>query len=71
MMLETKDGGQVEVDVELVGHDGNAFSIMGRVTSAMRRANVKREVIDKYRQEAMSGDYNHLLAVTTNYVNVS
>ena len=56
--------------VELVGQDGNAFAIMGRVTNAMRRAGVDREIIKQYQQEAMSGDYDHLLQVTMEYVEV-
>ena len=61
---------KTNVTVELVGQDGNAFSIMGRVTSAMKRAGVDREIINEYQREAMSGDYNHLLQVTMEYVEV-
>ena len=53
-----------EVSVKLVGEDGNAFSILGRVKKAMRRANVEPDQIDAYLNDAMSGDYNHLLHVT-------
>jgi hypothetical protein len=52
------------VKVRLVGEDGNAFAIMGRVVRAMRRAKLPPEAIDEYRRDATSGDYNHLLAVT-------
>ena len=60
-----------QVDVELVGHNGNAFSIMGRVTLAMRRAGLSKEQIDEYRKEATAGDYDHLLQTTMRYVEVS
>jgi len=53
-----------EVEVDLVGEDGNAFSILGRVVQAMRRAGVSKEDIDTYQTEAKSGDYNNLLSVT-------
>lgn len=56
-----------KVKVRLVGEDGNAWAIMGRVGEAMRRAGHDREYIDKFVEEAMSGDYDHLLRVTLKY----
>jgi hypothetical protein len=56
--------------VKLIGQDGNAFAIMGRVKQALRRAGADKEYIDKYLSEATSGDYNHLLAVSMEYVDV-
>ena len=53
-----------KVLVKLVGEDGNAFAILGRVQKAMRRAGVAKSDIDAYVKEATSGDYNHLLFVT-------
>ena len=53
-----------KVRVKLVGEDGNAFAILGRVQKAMRRAGVDKVAIAAYMNEAMSGDYNHLLATT-------
>ena len=61
---------KTDVTVKLVGNDGNAFSVLGSVRKAMRKGGVSQEVIDDYLSEAMSGDYNHLLRVTMNYVNV-
>jgi hypothetical protein len=58
------------INVSLIGHDGNAFSIMGAVTKAMRRAGVSREEQNQYFEEATSGDYNHLLAVTSKWVEI-
>ena len=49
------------VEVELVGHDGNAFAILDTAKKAMRRADVDRADIDTMMTEAMSGDYDHLL----------
>lgn len=60
-----------KVKVKLVGEDGNAFSIIGRVRSAMRRAQVDPDIIRTYTNEATSGDYNHLLQVTMRYVHVN
>ena len=56
-----------KVNVRLVGEDGNAFAIMGRVSGALRRAGHSREVISKYQEEATSGDYDKLLRVTLKY----
>lgn len=59
-----------EVTVQLTGQDGNAFMIMGLVTKAMRRAGVSKADIDSYLAEAQSGDYDNLLAVTMQTVDV-
>lgn len=58
------------VTVRLIGEDGNAFAILGAVKRQMRRAKISQEEIDAYVAEATSGDYNHLLRVTMNTVNV-
>lgn len=57
-----------KVQVKLVGQDGNAFAIMGRVTQAMRRAGMCSETIKEYESRATSGDYDNLLRVTLEYV---
>jgi len=59
---------EIKPEVQLVGEDGNAFSIMARVGMALRKAGADKEYIDQYQQEAMSGDYDNLLAVTMQYV---
>lgn len=48
----------------LVGVDGNAFSIMGYVRSAMKRAKMTSQDIDAYTKDATSSDYDHLLVVS-------
>ena len=57
-------------EVVLVGEDGNAFSILGRVSKALYNAGADEEYIDQYRTEATSGDYDNLLVVTMKYVDV-
>ena len=59
-----------KVRVKLLGEDGNAFAIMGRVTRAMRRAGVPQADIDEYVRSATSGDYTKLLRVTMATVQV-
>ena len=56
--------------VKLIGEDGNAFSIMGHVKQALRRAGADKEYIDAYLNKATAGDYNHVLGVTMEYVDV-
>ncbi len=57
-------------EVKLVGEDGNAFSILGTVSEALKKAGADKEYIDQYLNKAMDGDYNHLLGVTMEYVDV-
>ena len=63
-------GSKTGVPVRLDGEDGNAFAILGKVRRAMREAGVDRGVIADYAKEAMAGDYDDLLQVTMEYVEV-
>ena len=56
--------------VKLVGTDGNAFAVLGKVKAALVKAGMKEEA-EAFMKEAMSGDYNHLLATAMEYVDVS
>lgn len=60
-----------EIKVQLVGLDGNAYSIMGRVSAALKEAGISKEEIDEYYAESTSGDYDHLLRTATEWVSVS
>lgn len=60
-----------DIEVELVGQDGNAFLILGKVQKALRRAGVSEEEVKQYYNEATAGDYNHLLRTTMEWVEVS
>lgn len=59
-----------EVYVQLSGNDGNAYVIMGAVSTALKRAGVSKEEIAKYHEESMSGDYDNLLVTAMRWVNV-
>lgn len=48
--------------------DGNAFSILGRVSKAMRQAGWSREEITEFHKEATVGNYDNLLRVCMEYV---
>ena len=52
----------------LVGIDGNAYSVMGYVIKAMKRERFSKSEIDDYRADAMSDDYNHLLSVSAEMI---
>jgi hypothetical protein len=60
-----------EVEVKLVGEDGNAFAIMGRVMAALKSAGVPKEEIDEYYKQSTSGDYDNLLRTATEWVSVA
>jgi hypothetical protein len=63
--------GLIRPEVQLVGEDGNAFMIIGRVTKALRKAGNPKEVIDSFTSQATAGDYTHLLAVAMEFADVS
>jgi hypothetical protein len=60
-----------EIEVQLVGEDGNAFAIMGRVANALKRAGVSQAEIDEYYAESTSGDYDNLLRTAVKWVAVA
>lgn len=60
-----------EIKVQLVGLDGNAWSIMARVASALKDNGVSETEIEQYLTESKSGDYDHLLRTAVEWVNVS
>jgi len=50
------------VQMDLVGLDGNAFSLMGAFSKNARKQGWTKDEIDKVMTECMAGDYNHLLS---------
>jgi hypothetical protein len=56
--------------VKLVGEDGNAWNLLGRVSRAMKAAGIPKETIDAFFAEATDGDYQNLLRVVMTYVEV-
>lgn len=59
-----------DIEVTLVGEDGNAFAIIGKVSKALKRQGVPAEEVEAFQKDAMSGDYDHLLATCMRTVNV-
>jgi len=57
-------------EVVLVGTDGNSFALMGKVSQALKRAGASQGHVDAFLEEAMSGDYDHLLATCCKFAEV-
>ena len=58
------------ITVELIGADGNAFAILGKVQRELKRAGVSSEEVKAFFTEATSGDYDHLLGTAMKWVDV-
>lgn len=54
----------------LVGVNGNAFSIMGYVRNALKKEGLK-DKIKEYTQKATAKDYNHLIVVSLEYIELA
>jgi len=59
-----------EIDVQIIGQDGNAFHVLGKVNRALKRAGLSDEERAEFMAEATSGDYDHLLATVMAWVEV-
>jgi hypothetical protein len=53
---------------DLIGVDGNAFAIMGTTSRLLKRAGASQSFTIAYMNEAMSGDYDHLIATSVAYL---
>jgi hypothetical protein len=58
------------VTVELTGTDGNAFAVMSKVSTALRKGGASESDVEDYLAESMSGDYHQLLRTAMRWVNV-
>lgn len=58
------------VTVRLIGQDGNAFAVLGRVKRALQRAGVSAEERELFMKQATAGDYNHLLVTCMAWVEI-
>ena len=59
-----------DVHVKLTGTDGNAFAIIGAVTTALRKAG-HGDQTSAFTAEATSGDYDNVLVTCMKWVDVS
>lgn len=58
-----------DITVDWSRQDGNAFAVMGSVTQALKRGG-RADLIEPFRKEAMSGDYDNLLRTCGKYVEI-
>ena len=56
--------GEFAMKYNLVGVNGNAFSIMAYVRKAMKDEKFTKDEIEEYVNKATSGDYSNLLATS-------
>ena len=61
---------EVHVDVEKSGPSGNAFAVLGNVRKGLRKAGVPQAEIDTFMAEATAGNYEALLAVCEEWVDM-
>ena len=59
-----------EITVELIGHDGNAFTVLGRCRKTAQEAGLSEDEIATFLTEAMAGDYDHLLQTTMRWFDI-
>ena len=57
------------ITVQLSDQDGNAFFILGRCSTAMRRVGCSKEEINQFTKEATQGSYENLLKTCHKYFN--
>ena len=60
-----------EIEVELTGHNGNAFAVIGRVARALRQGGCPKDEVQEFFREATAADYDNLLATCMRWVDVS
>ena len=61
-----------DVHVQLSGEDGNVFSIIGRVSQALRRAGCAPSEINAFQTQVQSSQsYDEALSVVMQWVSVS
>lgn len=65
--METK---YPKINVPMVGEDGNAFAILGRVKRIMRRAGLPDSEWEAFHAEATSGDYDNVLMTVMKWFEV-
>jgi hypothetical protein len=61
---------KTKIKVKLVGTDGNAFAIIGKVREALKKGG-HADLASEFTKEAMSGDYDHVLQTCFEYVDVT
>jgi len=75
-MMNTQNNETVDIsdlprpEVQLTGVNGNVFSVISTVERALKRAGWTSDQLSVFRNDAMSGDYNHALQTCMKYADV-
>jgi hypothetical protein len=59
-----------EIEVQLSGEDGNVFSILGRMQTALRNYGLEELEVRNFMSEAQSGNYDKLLQTCQKWVTI-
>lgn len=59
-----------DIEVQLSDEDGNAFFILGKVRTALKKGGASARDVEDFLSEAMSADYDNLLRVCMHWVEV-
>ena len=60
-----------DITVTLTGQDGNAFAVLGRCRQAAQEAGLSEDEIAAFMEEAMAGDYDHLLRTAMRWFEIA
>ena len=55
-------------ELQLVGHDGNIYAIMGSAARLLRRAGMREEADEMFQRVTSSGSYEQALGIVSEYV---
>ena len=59
-----------DIDVKLIGENGNVFNLMGIVVRHLKAHGVSKEEIEQFKDECRQADYDHALRTMMDWVNV-
>lgn len=59
-----------EIIVTLTGHDGNAYTVLGRCRQAARESGLSEDEIAAFTAAATAGDYDHLLQTAMRWFDI-
>jgi len=59
------------IHLQLTGTDGNALAVVGAVRAVLKGAGVPADEVKDFTDEALSGDYDNVLATAQRWVSVS
>jgi len=61
---------EFDIDVKLIGEDGNVFNLIGKVKRQLERAGESEAARDFFKQAISSHSYDEVLQLITQKVNV-